>query len=155
LQRSLPIGPEDDYGSLSRKLAELGGELLVEALDTRPECRPQAEEGVTIAPKIFPEDRRLDPELPALQLERRVRALTPHIGAYVELPDGDRLGVRRAVPAEADGVAPGELGAHGGQLLYGCADGALELLEVQPAGGRAMEAAAYLRGHGAKLGGGV
>jgi methionyl-tRNA formyltransferase len=42
-----------------------------------------------------------------------------------------------------------------GSLLYGCAHGALDLLEVQPAGGRAMDAAAYLRGHAAKLGGGV
>jgi len=41
------------------------------------------------------------------------------------------------------------------KLLFGCADGALELLEVQPAGGRAMDAGAYLRGHAAKLGGGV
>ena len=50
---------------------------------------------------------------------------------------------------------PGELSVHDGRLVYGCADGALELLEVHPAGGRAMDAGAYLRGHAAKLGGGV
>jgi methionyl-tRNA formyltransferase len=155
LQRELAIRADDDYGSLSRRLAELGGELLVEALDTRPEFREQAAEGVTIAPKIGPEDRRLDPELPAAELERRVRALTPHVGAYLELADGERLGVRRAATAPAAGVGPGELGANDGRLLYGAADGALELIEVQPAGGRAMDAAAYLRGHAAKLGGGV
>jgi methionyl-tRNA formyltransferase len=155
LQRTVAIRPDDDYGSLSRRLAELGGELLVETLDERPECRDQPSEGVTVAAKIGPEDRRLDPELSALDLERRVRALTPHIGAYVELPDGGRLGVSRAAPADTGGVAPGELAAQAGRLLYGCADGALELLEVQPAGGRPMEAAAYLRGHAARLGGGV
>jgi methionyl-tRNA formyltransferase len=155
LQRELPIRPDDDYGSLARKLAELGGELLVEALDKRPEFREQAGDGVTIAPKITPEDRRLDPELSAVELERRVRALTPHVGAFVELRDGERLGVRRAAVAEAGGVAPGELAARDESLLYGTADGALELLEVQPAGGRQMDAAAYLRGHAAKLGGGV
>jgi methionyl-tRNA formyltransferase len=156
LERSLPVRPEDDYGSLSRRLGELGGELLVEALDTSPECREQASEGVTVARKIEPEDRRLDPDLPAGELERRVRALTPHIGAYLELPDGERLGVRRAaaVPAAA-GARAGELSVQDGRLLYGSTDGALELLEVQPAGGRAMDAAAYLRGHAAKLGGGV
>jgi methionyl-tRNA formyltransferase len=155
LQRELTVRGDDDYGSLSRRLAELGGELLVEALDTSPEFHDQATEGVTIAPKIGPEDRRLDPEAAAVELERRVRALTPHVGAYVELPDGDRLGVRRAGVAAGAAVPAGELAASDGRLLFGSADGALELLEVQPAGGRAMDAGAYLRGHAAKLGGGV
>jgi methionyl-tRNA formyltransferase len=156
LQRELDVrADDDDYGSLSRKLAELGGELLVEALDKEPEFHEQPQEGVTIAPKIGPEDRRLDPELTATELERRVRALTPHVGAFVELPDGERLGVRRAAVAPGGDAGQGELAARDGHLLYGTADGALDLLEVQPAGGRAMDAAAYLRGHAAKLGGGV
>src|SRR4051794_2336013 len=61
LQRREPIRPDDDFGSLAPRLAELGGALLVEALDTRPECVPQPEEGVTIAPKIENDERRLDP----------------------------------------------------------------------------------------------
>jgi methionyl-tRNA formyltransferase len=154
LQRPLAIAPDDDYGSLGRRLAELGGELLVETLDDSPECHEQPSEGVTIAPKIAPEDRRLDPELSAAQLARRVQALTPHVGTYIELPDGERLGVRRAAAATG-GAGPGEVSVQDGRLLYGTTDGALELLEVQPAGGRAMDAAAYLRGHAAKLGGGV
>jgi methionyl-tRNA formyltransferase len=151
LQRSLEIRPDDDYGSLSRRLAELSGELLVEALDEAPDCREQPEEGVTIAPKIEAEDRLLRPERSAHELERRVRALTPHIGAYVELPDGERLGVRSAAAAVGTSVPAGQLAADGERLYYGCADGALELVEVQPAGGRTMEAAAYVRGHAAKL----
>lgn len=154
LQRALPLLPDDDYASLSRRLADAGGELLVETLDTQPECSEQPAEGVTLAAKIEPGDRRLDPELSPDELVRRVRALTPHVGAYLELADGERLGVRRARVAES-GVPPGELAARDGQLLYGCAGGALHLLEVQPAGGRAMDAAAYMRGHAAKLGGGV
>jgi methionyl-tRNA formyltransferase len=64
--------------------------------------------------------------------------------------------VRRAsVASEASALGAGELAVSDGSLLYGCAHGALDLLEVQPAGGRAMDAAAYLRGHAAKLGGGV
>ena len=156
LQRSVSIAPEDDYGSLSRRLAELAGELLVEALDRSPKCHEQPSEGVTVAPKIEPEERRLDPELSAGELERRVRALTPHVGTFVELSDGERLGVRRAMALPgAAGMGPGELSVQDGRVLYGCADGALELLVVQPAGGRVMDAAAYLRGHAAKLGGGV
>jgi methionyl-tRNA formyltransferase len=155
LQRETELRPDDDYGSLSRRLAELGGELLVEALDQPPDCRAQPEEGVTLAAKIAAEDRRLDPGVPARELERRVRALTPHVGAYVDLPTGERLGVRRAAVSATNGLAPGELTACDGGLLYGSSDGALELLEVQPAGGRPMDAGAYLRGHATMLGGGV
>ena len=148
LQRHDPIAPEDDYGSLSSRLASLGGELLVEALDLRPAFRDQPEAGVTYAEKIKGAERLLDPSSPADELERRVRALTPHIGAYVELAGGDRLGVRRAtLAAGVDDVEPGALDARDSTLLYGAAQGALELLEVQPAGGRPMATAEWLRGH--------
>jgi methionyl-tRNA formyltransferase len=149
LQRSEPIQPDDNYGSLSDRLAPLGGELLVEALDTEPAFRDQGDQGVTYAAKIEAEDRWLDPARAADELERRVRALTPHIGAYVELDEGARLGVRRAaLAAGVDDVEPGDLVARDGTLLYGAAQGALELVEVQPAGKRPMEAAAWLRGRG-------
>jgi methionyl-tRNA formyltransferase len=148
LQRAEPIEPDDDYGSLAARLAALGGELLVEALDLQPGFRDQPEQGVTYAEKIGPEDRLLDPAAPADQLERRVRALTPHIGAYIALDGDERLGVRRAaLAAGVDDVEPGELVARDSTLLYGAAHGALELIEVQPPGKRPMEAAAWVRGH--------
>jgi len=144
LERSEPIDPKDDYGSLSARLAALGGELLIEALNSEPRFRDQPEQGVTYASKIEPEDRLLDPTRPAAELERRVRALTPHIGAYVE----DRLGVRRARLAQGvDDVEPGRLEEREGKLLYGASPGALELVEVQPPGKRAMAAEAWLRGN--------
>ncbi len=153
LQRADAIRPDDDYGSLSSRLAALGGELLVETLDLRPACREQPEQGVTYAEKIGRDDRRLDPELMPDELERRVRALRPHIGAFVELPGGEVLGVVRAAITTEDGVDPGALVARDGRLLFGTAGGALELLEVHPAGKRPMEAAAWLRGHSAGLAG--
>ena len=150
LQREEPIRPDDDYGSLAPRLAELGGELLVEALDSSPECLPQPEEGVTIAPKIESDERRLDPAAGVQTLVRRVRALNPHVGTWIELPGGERLVVRRAQVA-AESAAPAELVAANGRLLWGCAGGALELLVVQPPGGRPMDASDFLRGYGAKL----
>jgi methionyl-tRNA formyltransferase len=152
LQRAEAIRPDDDYGTLAGRLEELGSELLVEALDSSPPFREQPREGVTIAPKIEPAERRLDPALDAYRLERRVRALNPHVGTYAELPDGGRLGVRRARAANGAPPPAGALLAAGGRLLLGCSGGALELLEVQPAGGRPMEAADYVRGHATKLG---
>jgi methionyl-tRNA formyltransferase len=147
LQRAEPIQPDDDYGSLAERLAALGGELLIEALDTEPPFRDQPEQGVTYSDKIGPQDRWLDPEQPVDRLERRVRALTPHIGAYVELDGDARLGVTRAaLAAGIDDVPPGELTERDGRVLYGAVQGALELIEVQPPGKKPMEAAAWLRG---------
>jgi methionyl-tRNA formyltransferase len=152
LQRAEPVRPDDDYGTLAARLAALGGELLVEALDSRPACRDQPEEGVTYAEKIERDDRRLDPAASASDLERQVRALHPHIGAWLELPGDGRLGVRRArLALEGDEPGAEELSANDGRLLLGTSTGALELLQVQPAGGRAMDAAAWLRGHGGEL----
>jgi methionyl-tRNA formyltransferase len=149
------IGPQDDYGSLSERLCLLGGELLVQALDRMADgdslpFREQDERGATYAEKIEAADRLLDPVRAAVELERVVRALHPHIGARLELPDGSALGVLRAQALAGPGQAPaqGALGRRGEQLLYGLAGGqALELLEVQPPGKRAMDAQAYMRGH--------
>jgi methionyl-tRNA formyltransferase len=153
VQRAERIRPDDDYGSLASRLAALGGELLVEALDLQPGFRDQPDTGVTYAEKIRPEDRRLDPELTADLLERRVRALTPHIGAYIELPWDERLGVTRATLAPGGGPPPGELAISDGRLLYGATNGALELQEVHPAGKRPMGAEAWIRGYGERVGG--
>jgi methionyl-tRNA formyltransferase len=179
------IAPHDTYGTLAARLARLGGELLARALDgwergAPPAFVEQDEDLASYAEKIGPEDRLLDPNRGAPELERVVRALHPHIGARLELADGTALGVRRAMalpanppgstsplvsasapgsppvgasapgnpPVGASGCpAPGVLADVGGRLLYGTRDGALELLEVQPPGGRAMDAGAYLRGH--------
>jgi methionyl-tRNA formyltransferase len=150
LREEIAIGGEDDFEALAAKLAALGGEMLVRALDLRAEGRlelvEQDESGVTYAEKIDGAERRLDPARPAGELARTVRALTPHVGAYLETADGERLGVRRARPVDV-GVRAGELRAEWGALLLGCGRGALRLEVVQPAGGKPMTADAYLRGH--------
>jgi methionyl-tRNA formyltransferase len=151
-----PIEPDDTYGSLAPRLQELGAQLLIDALDAPAQGAPlrfveQDERGVTYAEKIAAEDRTLDPARPAVELERVVRALTPHVGARVQLPDGGWLGVREAAlwsGNDEDGHGLG-MQASDGRLLLRCSPGALELRSVQPAGGRAMDGAAYLRGHGA------
>ena len=172
LAETEPIYPDDTYGSLAARLQQLGGELLVRALEQAPPFREQPQEGVTYAEKLGPADRLLDPARAAVELERVVRALHPHVGARVALADGSLLGVQRAalldttalpqeLPREARGAgaaaqatvgvaaehAPGPV-ARDGRLLLDCAPGVLELLVVQPPGGRPMDASAYLRGHG-------
>jgi methionyl-tRNA formyltransferase len=152
LRESTPVNPDDDFGALASRLAELGGDLLVRALDLQAEGKleftEQPEDGVTYAEKIEAAERRLDPERPAAELAAKVRALTPHVGAYLELPGDDRLGVRQAHAVEdAADLAPGELASRDGALLLGTGEGALQLEVVQPAGGKPMPADAYLRGH--------
>lgn len=142
-----PIGPEDTYGTLAGRLQVLSGELLVRALDEQPPFREQPTDGVTYAEKIGPADRLLDPARPAAELERTVRALQPHVGARAELPGGETVGVARARLAAEDDLQPGMFADRSGRLLLGASPGTLELLEVQPPGGKPMDAAAYLRGH--------
>jgi methionyl-tRNA formyltransferase len=150
LREEMGIGPEDDFESLSSRLATLGGELLVRAFDLLAEgdleLAEQDDETATYAEKIDPGERRLDPGRPAGELARVVRALTPHVGAYLEIGGGERLGVRKARPVDV-GVKTGEIRAEWGALLLGCGQGALRLEVVQPPGGKPMAADAYLRGH--------
>jgi methionyl-tRNA formyltransferase len=123
-----PIAPDDTYATLAARLEHHGADLLLRALDTGLAgwaWEDQPEEGVTYAEKIGPADRTLAPTAGAEEQERVVRALAPHVGARVALADGSFLGVRRARVA---------------------AGGTLELLEVQPPGGRWMAWADYARG---------
>jgi methionyl-tRNA formyltransferase len=125
-QQAEPILPTDDYASLSARLQDISVGLLHDVLERRPVPEPQSEDGITYAEKLTAEDRTLDLTRPAEENVRIVRALHPHIGARIALPDGGFLGVHEA-----------SIGL----------DGALELVTVQPAGGRPMAYAEYLRGH--------
>ena len=140
-----PIGAGDTYGTLAPRLERIGGELLIGTLDEHPPCVEQDESLATYADKITAEDRRLDPSRSPDELERAVRALSPHIGAQVQLEDGAPLGVY-AARALASGPAPGTLSLDGPEPVFGCAGGGLELLTVKPPGRRQMSGEAWLRG---------
>ncbi|MDX6589266.1 MAG: methionyl-tRNA formyltransferase [Solirubrobacterales bacterium] len=150
LRAEVDLGEDEDYGTLAPRLAALGGDLLVEALDLLVAgtlaFTEQDEDAVTYAEKITGEERRLDPAQPAADLAARVRALTPHIGAYLELAGGERLGVRRASSSAATPLRAAEVATDDDALIVGTGDGSLRLEVVQPAGGKAMSVADYLRG---------
>lgn len=152
LREELELGADEEYGSLAERLAGLGGRMLVDALDRHGagdlDFAEQPEEGVTYAEKIASGERRVDPDGSAGQEALRIRALSPHIGAFVELASGDRLGVRSPRVRASGGIEPGRFAAVDGRLLLGFGDAALELDEVQAPGGRWMRAADYVRGRG-------
>jgi methionyl-tRNA formyltransferase len=125
-QRSEPILPSDDYASLSTRLQDVSVKLLEQVLETNPAPEPQPEDGVTYAEKLGAEDRTLDLTRAPEENVRIIRALHPHIGARIALPSGEFLGVQEASIN---------------------LDGTLDLVTVQPAGGRPMSYAEYLRGH--------
>jgi methionyl-tRNA formyltransferase len=145
-QAEEPIAGTDTYGTLAERLMTVGGGLLIKTLGERPPCYEQDEALVTYADKLTAQDRVLDPHRPASELERVVRALSPHIGAAVNLADGSRLGVWEARAHATPGPPPGQLDTDGPVPVLGCAEGSLELVVVQPAGRRAMAGGDYLRG---------
>lgn len=157
LQAREDIRAEDDYGTLAPRLADLGAELLVEALSSAEDGEAKwheqlenaTESDVTYAEKILREDRLLLPRTQTADaIERTIRALTPHIGAMFETDSGDPLRVE-AAKISSEEVAPGEVALVDGALLVGAAEGTLELLRVKPAGGKAMDVESYLRGNDA------
>ncbi len=141
IQEAVPIHADDTYGTLAPRLAELGADLLLRALDVQPPFIPQPEDGITYAEKITADDRTLDPQAPAEASARMVRALAPHIGTRVAMPDGTMLGVHEA-RLLSDVADDAELHLEDQRVRLG----ALELVRIQPAGGKPMAAADWLRG---------
>jgi methionyl-tRNA formyltransferase len=154
LSCALPIGPSDTTGDLHDRLAVTGAKLIVEALDglDRLDLQPQPGEGVTYAAKIEKAEARIDWTLPAEEVDRRIRGLSPFPGAWCEA-GGERLKLLRSVLAEGEG-APGEI--LDDRLTVACGTGAIRVTELQRQGRAAAPAAEVLRGfalpRGARLG---
>ena len=150
MQEATPIAPQTTGGELTGHIAELGGRLIVAALDAAAVgaavARPQPSDGVTYAPKLRREEARLDWRLPATALERQVRAFEPWPGAFF-LAGGERIRVLLAEAAPAAGAErPGTV--LDARLSIACGEGVLRPLQLQRAGRTALDAAAFLRGFG-------
>lgn len=146
LRESTPLTPQETSATLHDKLAEIGARLAVRALKEPVSPMPQAEEGMTYAPRLEREDGRIDWSRSAPEIERQIRAFTPWPGSFTQL-DGVtlRIGAVAFSPLPVpDGTAPGTL--LDDALTVATGDGALKLLSVQKPGRAMMEAAAFLRG---------
>ncbi|MEY3248013.1 MAG: hypothetical protein RL742_56 [Bacteroidota bacterium] len=151
-QERLPIGPEETAGELHDRMMQLGAELIlktVRAIESgTAQAQPQTDALATLAPKIFPEDCRIDFNRPVQQVHNFVRGLSPYPGAWTML-DGKILKILRARPV-ADAAAettPGRFSSDGKHWLrIRAADGLLDVLELQLEGKRRMPVQDFLNG---------
>ncbi len=147
---SLAIAPADTAGSLHDRLAALGAGEIVALLPRLAAgtvvAVPQDDAHATYAAKIGKEQARIDWQRSAAQIDRQVRAYNPFPAAWTLLA-GEPLKVWRAWPTAGQG-RPGEvLAADRAGITVACGEAALTLLEVQKAGGKRLDAAAFLAGH--------
>lgn len=155
LQKETPITPWETSGTLTERLAELGAEALVEAITLLQSgqlaARPQAHREATFAPKIDRALARIRWDQDAEATARRIRAFDPEPGAWAMLDGtGDvKLFGARPVPEQGE---PGTILATTPALIVACAEGAVAIEEVQPAGKKRMMAEAWARGRGAEAG---
>ncbi|MCI6055651.1 methionyl-tRNA formyltransferase [Dysosmobacter sp.] len=152
LQKSTPIGPDEDAPALTARLAQLGAEALSETVTAlaagTADRTPQNEAEMTYAPMLGRELSAMDWTRSAADLSCQVRGLIPWPCAQAEIA-GTRFKVYRTAPGGATDKAPGTLLSAGKQgIEVACGDGrSLYLTEIQAEGGKRMSAAAYLLGH--------
>ena len=151
--RRLTLSDKESAGTLHDKLAVLGAEMIVDVMDRLPlEGTPQSTEGITYAAKIEKKEAWLDWNSPAETLERQVRAFDPAPGAQTGM-DGKTIKIWKAEIARMKGDTPGHvLKADKDGIVVACGHGALQLCELQKAGGRRMTAAEFLSGSALKVG---
>ena len=151
LSGGLDLAPDETAGTLHDRLAELGPDLLLEALDGLVdgtlEPQPQDHAGATEAPMLTKEHGRVDFSRPAREVDCHVRGMDPWPCAFTSL-QGKPLKVFASALAPAQGGAPGEvLGVDDRGLLVACVDGAVWIRELQRAGRKRMGARALVAGY--------
>ncbi|WP_374489539.1 methionyl-tRNA formyltransferase [Zoogloea sp.] len=148
------IYADDTTGVLHDRLAQQGGELIVEALRALPDglsATPQPAEGCTYAAKISKDEARIDWQLPAIEIERRIRAFNPFPGAVASYQD-TLVKCWRARAIDASGK-PGEvLIAEGAGIVVACGTGAVCITELQKPGAKRMAAGDFVRGTAVPVG---
>ncbi len=141
-QEAIDIAPEENVGSVHDRLMHLGARVTVETLadleagTAKPQ--PQDDCEATPAPKIFKADCHLNKSMTAETARNHIRGLSPYPGAWT---DEAIAGITMKVFSARHATE-----RHPGHLYMDFADGTLELLEVQPAGKKRMQAPDFLRG---------
>ncbi|MBL7904276.1 MAG: methionyl-tRNA formyltransferase [Bacteroidales bacterium] len=156
LSRSLEIGPDETAGELHDRLMVTGAELTLETVNaiemdsfTLKE-QPKTTNPLKGAPRIFRKDCQINWNEPALKVHNLIRGLSPYPGAFSAMHttnvDGEVKIIRSAISSFKGMLTPGEAVIHDNRITVACAQGFIEILQLQPAGKKAMETADFLRG---------
>lgn len=138
----IAIGPEDTTGDLHDSLSAMGAALICDVLGRLPlPAVPQPEAGITYAAKIDKSEAVIDWSQPAAVIDRKIRGLSPFPSAWTMI-SGERVKLLRSRIVSGKGDAGEVLGG----FTIACGDGAVEVLEAQRQGKRAMQAEEILRG---------
>ncbi|TYR29674.1 methionyl-tRNA formyltransferase [Mesorhizobium microcysteis] len=150
LTARVEIDPDMTAGELHDALMSVGATLMVEALAALEagtlELKPQAEEGATYARKITKDETRINWSSPGREVHDRIRGLSPFRGAWCEIAIGGKPERVKLLGSSMAGRSgrPGEV--LGDDLTVACGEGAVRLTKLQRAGGKPLDAAAFLRG---------
>lgn len=152
----VPIGPDDTTGDVHDRILGAGQHLLVDSVDDlasgKADAVPQQSmlskhEKLKEAPKLFKEHGRIDWGKSAHDVHNLVRGLNPFPGAWTTMPDGTTLRIHQSRKSDVDfGGQPGTVHLSKAQLSVQCAQGAIDILRLQPQGKPAMDVKSFLNG---------
>jgi methionyl-tRNA formyltransferase len=153
LTQRVSIVPTDTTSALHDKLADLGARMIVQALDSVGQLKPQVQpvEGVTYAHKIEKSESSVDWTLPAAVIERRLRAFDPFPGVSCEMANATgteivKLWQAQVLPNTSQSPAGTVLGADVQGVCVACGESALRITQLQRPGGKRLSAPDFLRG---------
>lgn len=150
LQKETEIGWEENTGAVYNRLMELGSESLVDAVNLiesgEYSLKSQDDSQATPAPKLFKEHSHTNFHKTTDEIHNHVRGLSPFPTAWALL-SGEKMNIYKAKPGPYANIDPGEIIVKNGQLLVGCSDGTIELLEIQLPGKKRMAVPQFLKGN--------
>ena len=154
LQERIAIGENEDVGSVHDRLMELSKEMVLKTVRLIEECDREGKPLPTVpqpelpdlkpAPKIFKEDCQIDFSKTAQEIHNFVRGLSPYPGAWTD--DQRMLSVCKASPVKIFKVAISPVAEQKGHIILPCADGYIDILELQAPGKKRMDAKSFLNG---------
>jgi methionyl-tRNA formyltransferase len=159
-QEKIAIGPTDNVGVVHDRLMMLGASMVIETVDAiiHDDVHPIPQEKLqnrgiepTPAPKIFKDTCHIDWTQSAETVYNLIRGLSPYPAAWTEICDSDDNSHQlklfsTSLPQQEPRINAGDVKSDGKHLWFGCADGTLEILELQQAGKKRMSASEFLRG---------
>lgn len=154
--RTTNITDDDNFETVYNRLMHIGADMVIETvkaiINGNLQTIPQQEGEHTPAPKIFKDDCKINWNHTAREIHNHIRGLSPIPTAFSTMTDesGKEISIKiysSAIANESDKGIPGRAITNNKRLFVDCSDGRLEILSLQPAGKKRMDASAFLLGY--------